>query len=134
MSLFRRRAVAQRDEPPPDIAEWLAYDETLAGGYIFTADPQAPPMTLTAPLVTRSTTFEVSVPPDELPAGQYYLLGGPEEPTCEVVQVEAGEAEPGRPRRIRRCRFDTIGWNHPAGTLVAPVTVGRVPGLPPPAP
>lgn len=34
-------------------------------------------------------------------------------------------------RRIRRCMFDTFGRNHPAGTLVTPVTVGRVADLPP---
>lgn len=33
------------------------------------------------------------------------------------------------PRLIRRAMFDTVVMNHPAGTLVTPVTVGR--DLPP---
>ncbi len=130
--LLRGRAVPDGPEPDPDIAEWLAYDDTLRGGYIFTADPEAPPMTLTAPIGVRSTSFEVSVPPDELRLGQCYLLGGPEEPTCEVVQVDVAGQEPGQPRRIRRVLFDTIGGNHPVGTLVTPVTVSRMADLPPP--
>ena len=39
------------------------------------------------------------------------------------------EPEPGEPRLIRRAMFDTVVMNHPAGTLVTPVTVGR--DLPP---
>ena len=62
---------------------------------------------------------------------QWYLLGGPHEPTCEVVQVETAAPEPDGTRRIRRCLFDTFGGNHPAGTLVTPVTVGRVADRPP---
>jgi len=129
--LLRRRAVPERGDPPPDIGDWLAYDETLGGGYVFTADPEAPVLTLAEPLVTRSSSFRVSVPGHELPAGQCYLLGGPDEPTCEVVQVMAGEPEPDGSRRICRAMFDTVGGNHPAGTLVTPVTVGRVAGRPP---
>jgi hypothetical protein len=120
---------AEDGEPSPDIADWLAHDETLGGGYVFTADPHAPLITLSAPITTRSRSFQVSVPPNELPAGQCYLLGGPEEPTCEVVQVEPAKPEPNEPRLIRRAMFDTVVMNHPAGTLVTPVTVGR--DLPP---
>lgn len=43
----------------------------------------------------------VSVPPEMLQAGQFYLIGGPGQESCEVVRVEA-EAVPGQPRRIRR--------------------------------
>jgi hypothetical protein len=132
--LLRRHTETDAADLSPDIAEWLAYDETLRGGYVFTADPDAAPMTLTAPIVPRSTTFWVSVPSDELPAGQCYLLGGPEEPTCEVVQVASDAPEPDGSRRIRRVLFDTIGGNHPVGTLVTPVSVGRVAGLPPAVP
>jgi len=128
--LLRRRAAPEGGDPPPDIAGWLAHDETLGGGYVFTADPEAPVLTLAEPLVMRSSSFRVSGPAHELPAGQCYLLGGPYEPTCEVVQVMAGEPEPDGSRRIGRARFDTVGWNHPAGTLVTPVTVGRAAGVP----
>ena len=124
---LHRHTPAEDGEPLPDIADWLAHDETLGGGYVFTADPQAPLITLSAPITTRSRSFQVSVPPNELPAGQCYLLGGPEEPTCEVVQVKPGEPEPGELRLVRRAIFDTCVMNHPAGTLVTPITVGRVP-------
>ena len=30
-------------------------------------------------------------------------------------------------RRSGRAMFDTVVMNHPAGTLVTPVTVGRIP-------
>jgi len=129
--LLRRRTATDDADLVPDVAEWLAYDPTLAGGYVFTADPEAPPMTLSEPLELRSTNIRVSVPSDGLPAGQCYLLGGPHEPTCEVVQVETAAPESDGTRRIRRCLFDTFGGNHPAGTLVTPVTVGRVADLPP---
>ena len=125
---WRRRrppAPAEGGDPSPDVAGWLAYDETLAGGYAFTADPQAPVLTLSQPLATRASSFVLSVPPRELSAGQCYLLGGPDEPTCEVVQVTSGAPEPDGSRRIRRAMFDTVVMNHPAGTLVTPVTVGR---------
>ena len=125
---WRRRrppAPAEGGDPSPDVAGWLAHDETLAGGYMFTADPQAPALTLIAPLATRASSFVVSAPSSELPASQCYLLGGPDEPTCEVVQVTSGAPEPDGSRRIRRAMFDTVVMNHPAGTLVTPVTVGR---------
>ena len=44
-----------------------------------------------------------------------HLLGGPHEPTCEVVQVETAAPEPDGTRRIRRCLFDTFGGNHRPG-------------------
>jgi hypothetical protein len=132
--LPRRRAVAEGAELSPDVADWLADDETLGGGYVFTADPQAPPMTLSAPIMVRSTSFQVSVPSRDLPPGQCYLLGGPEEPTCEVVQVASTAPEPDESRRISRAMFDTVVMNHPRGTLVTPVAVGRVAGLPPDEP
>ncbi len=37
--MLRRRTAIEEADPQPDIAEWLAYDETLGGGYVFTADP-----------------------------------------------------------------------------------------------
>ena len=59
-------------------------------------------------------------------AGQFYLIGGPGEESCEVVRVEA-EVVPGQPRRIRRHLFRTFGpVSHPAGTRVRRVTVERV--------
>jgi len=127
----RRPAPAGGGDPSPDIAGWLAHDETLAGGYVFTADPQAPLLTLSQPLATRASGFVLSVPSRELPAGQCYLLGGPGEPTCEVVQVTSDAPEPDGSRRVRRAMFDTVVMNHPAGTQVTPVTVGRVADLPP---
>jgi hypothetical protein len=123
--LRRRKATEGGGEPSPDIADWLAHDDTLSGGYVFTADPQAPLITLSAHITTHSRSFQVSVPPQELPAGQCYLLGGPDEPTCEVVQVEFAAPEPGEPRQIRRAMFDTVVMNHPAGTLVTPIAVER---------
>ena len=128
--LLRRRAVPEGGDPPPDIAGWLAHDETLGGGYVFTADQEAPALTLAEPLVPRSSSFRVSGPAHEPPAGQCYLLGGPDEPTCEVVRVMAGPPEPDGSRRIGRAMFDTVVMNHPAGTRVTPVTVGRVAGVP----
>lgn len=124
--LLRRRASAEDSEPSPNIADWLAHDETLAGGYVFTADPQAPLITLTVVITTRSKSLPLSVP-HELSPGQCYLLGGPEEPTCEVVQVASAGPEPGEIRLSGRAMFDTVVMNHPAGTLVTPVTVGRIP-------
>jgi len=129
--LLRRRTATDDADLTPDVAEWLAYDPTLAGGYVFTADPEAPPMTLSEPLELRVSSFRVSGLSHDVPAGQCYLLGGPQEPTCEVVQIETAAPEPDGSRRIRRCMFDTFGRNHPAGTLVTPVTVGRVADLPP---
>jgi hypothetical protein len=112
----------------PDIYS-LASDETYRGGYLITEDPEAPVMILAVPLPKRvgdSSHLPVSVPPEMLQAGQFYLIGGPREDSCEVVRVE-GEAVPGQPRRIRRHLFRTIGpVSHPAGTWVRRVTVERV--------
>ena len=85
-NLLRRHTPAEDSEPSPDTAEWRAYDETLAGGYVITADPRLPLTTLSAHVTTRSRSIWLSVLPNDLPAGQCYLLGGPEEPTCELVQ------------------------------------------------
>jgi len=61
-----------------------------------------------------------------LQAGQFYLIGGPGQESCEVVRVEA-EAVPGQPRRIRRHLFRTLGpVSHPAGTWMRQVSVERV--------
>ncbi|TJZ99791.1 hypothetical protein [Actinacidiphila oryziradicis] len=102
-------------------------DESARGGYLISAEPGAPMMTLTEPIGSmRSKNFSVSVAAQELLPGRNYLLGGPGEPTCEVVQVEGGEPLPGEPRRIRRARFRTIASAHPAGTLVTPVTAKHI--------
>jgi hypothetical protein len=73
--LLRRRSATDDADLLPDVAEWLAYDPTLAGGYVFTADPEAPPMTLSEPLELRATNIRFSVPSEGLPAGQCYLPG-----------------------------------------------------------
>jgi hypothetical protein len=109
----------------------LASDETCRGGYLITEDPQAPVMILTVPLPKNDRAGDcrhlpVSVPPQTLQAGQFYLIGGPGQLSCEVVRVE-GEAVPGQLRRIRRHLFRTIGpVSHPAGTWVRQVRVERV--------
>ena len=88
-------------------------------------------MVLTVPLPKNeaggdSRHLPVSVPPQTLEAGQFYLIGSPGQESCEVVRVE-GEVVPGQPRRIRRHLFRTIGHrSHPAGTWVRRVTVERV--------
>jgi hypothetical protein len=84
----------------------LASDETYRGGYLITEEPDSPVMVLTVPLPNNDGTGDprhlpVSVPPEMLQAGQFYLIGGPGEESCEVVRVEA-EVVPGQPRRIRR--------------------------------
>ncbi|WP_127355791.1 hypothetical protein [Actinacidiphila soli] len=102
-------------------------DESARGGYLISVELEAPTMTLAEPIRTmRSEEFSVSVPSQELKPGVNYLLGGPREPTCEVVQVVVGEPLPGEPRHIRRGRFRTIASAHPAGTLVTPVTAERI--------
>jgi hypothetical protein len=114
----------------PDIYS-LASDETYRGGYLITEEPDSPVMILTVPLPKNDRTeavrhLPVSVPPEMLQAGQFYLIGGPGEESCEVVRVEA-EVVPGQPRRIRRHLFRTFGpVSHPAGTWVRRVTVERV--------
>lgn len=114
----------------PDIYS-LASDGTYRGGYLITEEPDSPVMVLTVPLPKNDRTeavrhLPVSVPPEMLQAGQFYLIGGPGEDSCEVVRVEA-EVDPGQPRRIRRHLFRTFGpVSHPAGTWVRRVTVERV--------
>jgi hypothetical protein len=116
----------------PDIYS-LASDETYRGGYLITEVPDSPVMVLTVPLPKndRDRTgacrrLPVSAPPEMLQAGQFYLIGGPGEESCEVVRVEV-EVVPGQPCRIRRHLFRTLGpVSHPAGTWVRRVTVERV--------
>ncbi|MGW9030878.1 hypothetical protein ACWGQ5_43835 [Streptomyces sp. NPDC055722] len=102
-------------------------DESARGGYLISVEPGAPTMTLTERIGSmRSESLLVSVSHQELLPGGNYLLGGPREPTCEVVQIAEGESMPGEPRRIRRGRFRTIASAHLAGTLVTPVTAEYV--------
>jgi hypothetical protein len=109
----------------------LASDETYRGGYLITEEPDSPVMILTVPLPKNDRTGDsrhlpVSVPPEMLQAGRFYLIGGPGQESCEVVRVEA-EITPGQPRRIRRHLFRTFGpISHPAGTWVRRVSVERV--------
>ncbi len=109
----------------------LASDETYRGGYLITEEPDSPVMILTVPLPKNDRTeavrhLPVSVPPEMLQAGQFYLIGGPGEESCEVVRVET-EIISGQPRRIRRHLFRTFApVSHPAGTWVRRVTVERV--------
>ena len=75
----------------PDIYS-LASDETCCGGYLITEDPEAPVMILTVPLPKNdragdSRHLPVSVPPQTLQAGQFYLIGSPGQQSCEVVRV-----------------------------------------------
>ena len=128
--LWRSKAKPAASAALPDIYS-LASDETCRGGYMITEDPQAPVMILTMPLPKNDRAghcrhLPVSVPPQMLQAGQFYLIGGPGQQSCEVVRVE-GEVVPGQLRRIRRHLFRTIGpVSHPAGTWVRRVTVERV--------
>ena len=131
--LWRSRAQPAADVGTlPDIYS-LASDETCRGGYLITEEPDSPVMVLTVPLPKNDGDgtgawrhLPVSVPPEMLQAGQFYLIGGPGQESCEVVRVEA-EIVPGQPRRIRRHLFRTFGpVSHPAGTWVRPVTVERV--------
>ncbi|MEU6216424.1 hypothetical protein ABZ845_02715 [Streptomyces sp. NPDC047022] len=102
-------------------------DESARGGYLISVESGAPTMTLTERIGSmRSESLLASVSHQELLPGGNYLLGGPREPTCEVVQIAEGEPTPGEPRRIRRGRFRTIASAHPAGTLVTPVTAEYV--------
>jgi hypothetical protein len=111
----------------------LASDETCRGGYLFTEVPDCPVMVLTVPLPKNDRDgtgawryLPVSVPPEMLQAGRFYLIGGPGQEACEVVRVEA-EVVPGQPPIIRRRLFRTLGTvTHPAGTWVRRVTVERV--------
>jgi hypothetical protein len=118
-------------EPLPSVEEeWELESLESLGGYLFTADPEAPPVTLTEPLAVYADRFRVSVPPGELPEGAYYLIGGPGQPGFEVIQVGADERlqRPQAPAvgdevLIRRCMCKTFGFSHPAGTAVTAVTV-----------
>jgi hypothetical protein len=75
----------------PDIYS-LASDETYRGGYLITEEPDSPVMVLTVPLPKNDRDgtgayrqLPVSVPPEMLQAGRFYLIGGPGEESCEVV-------------------------------------------------
>jgi hypothetical protein len=108
----------------------LASDETYRGGYLISEDPEAPVMILAAPLPKNDRSGDARhlpvAEPEMLQTGQFYLIGGPGEQSCEVVRVE-GEAGAGEPRSIRRHLFRTFGpVIHPAGTWVRRVTVERV--------
>ena len=131
--LWRSRAQPTADaDTLPDIYS-LASDKTCRGGYLITEEPDCPVMVLTVPLPKNDRDgtgawqhLPVSVPPEMLQAGQFYLIGGPGQESCEVVRVEA-EVVPGQPRIIRRHLFRTLGTvTHPAGTWVRRVTVERV--------
>lgn len=131
--LWRSRARPAADAGTLSGSCSLAGDETCRGGYLITEVPDSPVMVLTVPLPKNDRDgtgawrhLPVSVPPEMLQAGQFYLIGGPGQESCEVVRVEA-EAVPGQPRRIRRHLFRTLGpVSHPAGTRVRRVTVERV--------
>ncbi|MFG2794523.1 hypothetical protein [Streptomyces sp. NPDC048419] len=102
-------------------------EESARGGYLIGADAETPPVVLTEPIRSvRSEEFSVSVPAQALKPGAYCLLGGPGEPTCEVIQIPADEQPRGGPRRILRGRFRTIASPHPAGTKVTFVTAERI--------
>jgi hypothetical protein len=122
---FVRLPKLPRHRPRP-IPEFMFPDEedeqAARGGYVFTADPGARLISLTEPISKQADRFCVSAP-HELVSGQCYLLGGPERPDCEVVEVEVGEPVAGNPRRIRRAMFKTLSSIHPAGTPVTAVTV-----------
>lgn len=117
-------------------------DPSARGGYLISVVTGAPTTTLAERIGSvRAESLSVSVPHQELLPGGSYLLGGPGEPTCEVVQIAAGEPmPPGEPLRVRRGRFGTIASAHPVGTPVTPVTAEYVedwaqwvPGDAPPA-
>ena len=114
------RRPAPAGDPPDD------EDAPARGGYLFNAEGQTPPITLTEPVTRRSTRLPLSLPPARLEAGRCFLVGVPGGPGVEVVQVAAGEQPPDGPRLFRRGRFGTLSLDHPAGTAVTPVTVERV--------
>ena len=131
--LWRSRARPTADVGTPSDIYSLASDETCRGGYLITEVPDSPVIFLTVPLPKNGRDgtgawrhLPVSVPPGMLQAGQFYLIGGPGQESCEVVRVEA-EVVAGQPRIIRRHLFRTLGTvTHPAGTRVRRVTVERV--------
>lgn len=96
------------------------------GGYLFTAVPDAPPLTLAESIVPRSARFSLSVPPERIPPGQIYSLGRPGSTDFEVVQADEAPAVPGRPRSFRRALFGTVVAAHPAGTPVTAISVEHV--------
>ncbi|MFJ3335331.1 hypothetical protein [Streptomyces sp. NPDC086766] len=117
-------------------------DGSARGGYLISVVPGALTTTLAERIGSmRADSLSVAVSHRELLPGGNYLLGGPGEPTCEVVQIAEGEPmPPGGPLRVRRGRFRTIASTHPAGTPVTPVTAEYVedwarwvPGDAPPA-
>ena len=48
-----------------------------------------------------------------------------------MVQAGSAEPEPGEIRLTGRAMFNAVVMNHPAGTLVTSVIVGRLANLPP---
>jgi hypothetical protein len=96
------------------------------GGYLFTAVPDAPRLTLTESIAPRSASFSLSVPPERIPSGQIYSLGSPGSTSFEVVQVDEAPAVPGRPRSIRRALFGTVVAAHRAGTQVTAISVEHI--------
>jgi hypothetical protein len=118
------KLLRRRPRPVPDL--WFPDeddDEAARGGYLISGDPDAPPMSLTEPIIAmREDHFSVSVPPHLLSPGQYFLIGGPGQPSCEVVKVDVSGPAPGQPRRILRAMLRTVGNVHPAGTPVTAVT------------
>lgn len=144
----RRSAVrAERIPPDEDDADWDADaghagaaghagsagdgDGLARGGYLFVGEPDATGLRLAEPVrSTRQTDVRVTGPAArevDLRPGQYYLIGGPGQSSCEVVLVETREPGlPAGPRRVRRSRFGTVVSTHPAGAEVTPVTAERV--------
>ncbi|MER7676965.1 hypothetical protein [Streptomyces sp. NPDC096934] len=119
------RRARHRDYVP--VADDEDDDGSARGGYVISVDAQAPPMTLVKSIPTvREEEISVSGSAHELKPGLNYLLGGPGQPTCEVVEVAAYASMPGDRRHLRRGRFRTVASPHPAGTSVAPVTVQRI--------
>jgi hypothetical protein len=108
----------------PDV-DPLADSKTQPEGYLIIVDPGAETLALTAPLPEGTRVFPVSASPEQLPVYQHYLIGGPGQPSCEVVQVRPEEAAT-RPAEIWRHAAGTCGANHPAGMPVTPVTVEYV--------
>ena len=113
-------------------------DTHVRGGYLFTAEPDAPPMVLAEPVEGRSAAISVSAAADafqsagssgaaarQLRPGAHYLLGDPGRHVFEVVQAEVADPmpAPGSPAAVRRAQFGTVRVPHPAGT---PVTAIRV--------
>jgi hypothetical protein len=118
LGFSRRRTSVPVPEPADDDD-----DELARGGYVFTTDADAAPMTLSAQIAKQADRIRVSGRPGVLSPGQYYLLGGPGLPDCEVILAEPPAALPGEPCPVRRDMCRTLSSIHPAGTPVTPVTV-----------